>query len=53
MLKLNSFIIAIFLFSSAQSQTCDSTSNKRASFGFNVGLNQSTLYNSNNTEELK
>lgn len=53
MLRISSFLIAIFLFTTQYAQTNDSTSRKKASFGFNLGLNQSALFNSYDSSDIQ
>lgn len=53
MLRISSLLFGIIISCSLFSQTADSISKYKPSFGFNFGLNQSILYNSNATEELQ
>lgn len=53
MLRISSMLLAILLSGIIYSQECDTTSKYKPSFGFSLGLNQSVLYNSGNTDELQ
>lgn len=53
MLRVNSLIIAIIFSISFHAQEVDSSSRYKPSFGFNIGLNRSLLFNSNATDELQ
>lgn len=50
---MSSMLLAVLFSGFIYSQKCDSTFRYRPSFGFNLGLNQSVLYNSGNTDELQ
>jgi hypothetical protein len=53
MLRVSSVMIALLFSCFIYSQEKDNTTKYSPSFGFNVGLNYSALYNSNQTEELE
>lgn len=53
MLRISSVSIALLFCSCIYAQEKDNSEKYSPSFGFNVGLNYSTLYNSNETETLE
>lgn len=53
-MRRSSFMLLIILASSgAYAQICDSTLKYKPLFGFNIGLNQSAIFNSNAVDEIQ
>ena len=53
MKSVSSMLLALLFSGVTYAQERDDTSKFKPSFGFNVGLNQSTIYNSNAVDELQ
>jgi len=53
MRKISSMLLALISAGVLYAQECDTAAKYRPLFGFNVGLNQSAIYNSNAVDELQ